>query len=253
MALARHVDDASCSDRHGVGNDTFRLRAERSETGNGRVCTITYEARDACGHTTIAAATVTSTIVAVLAVMFPGLGIGETTTSHGLTPTDVFRQYRNRDVCSSGHHRHSIDHADGGQRLGDLDLLVYFTSKWSGMSTDTELLLTFRVNDGAGEVANTGFEWGLSNNGSLRAHQSGTLMWTFDGIEPGVYSVFADARTDPVPGRAGGGNTNNNPSAVMENCAMTVFVVPAAISPPTPSATQSPPSPSPPPSPPSVA
>ncbi len=59
MALARHVDDASCSDRHGVGNDTFRLRAERSETGNGRACTITYEARDACGHTTIAAATVT--------------------------------------------------------------------------------------------------------------------------------------------------------------------------------------------------
>jgi hypothetical protein len=199
------------------------------------------------------AVAIVATIVAVLAVMFPGLGIGETTTSHGLTPTDVFSGTET-ETCAVVDTFGIAPIMPTEVSVSETsNLLVYFTSEWSGMSTDTELLLTFRVNDGAGEVANTGFEWGLTNNGSLRAHQSGTLMWTFDGIEPGVYSVFADARTDPVPGRAGGGNTNNNPSAVLENCAMTVFVVPAAISPPTPSATQSPPSPSPPPSPPSVA
>lgn len=89
------------------------------------------------------------------------------------------------------------------------------------------MLLGFRVNDDAGnEVLNTGFEWGVSND--PRLHDSGTVMWSFDGVQPGVYDVFVDARTDPVPGPAGGGNTNDDPSAGMGNCALTVFVIPVA-------------------------
>lgn len=89
------------------------------------------------------------------------------------------------------------------------------------------MLLGFRVNDDAGnEVLNTGFEWGVSND--PRLHDSGTVMWSFDGVQPGVYDVFVDARTDPVPRPAGGGNTNDDPSAGMGNCALTVFVIPAA-------------------------
>lgn len=41
-----------------VDKDTFRLRAERSETGTGRIYTLTYRATDACGNTTTASATV---------------------------------------------------------------------------------------------------------------------------------------------------------------------------------------------------
>jgi hypothetical protein len=41
-----------------VDDDTFALRAERSGTGTGRVYTITYQATDACGNSTIATATV---------------------------------------------------------------------------------------------------------------------------------------------------------------------------------------------------
>lgn len=41
-----------------VDDDTFRLRAERSESGTGRIYTITYLATDACGNTTQASATV---------------------------------------------------------------------------------------------------------------------------------------------------------------------------------------------------
>jgi predicted extracellular nuclease len=37
---------------------SFRLRAERSELGSGRVYTITYQATDACGNATLASATV---------------------------------------------------------------------------------------------------------------------------------------------------------------------------------------------------
>jgi hypothetical protein len=42
-----------------VDDDTFRLRAERSGSGTGRVYTITYRATDACGNESVATATVT--------------------------------------------------------------------------------------------------------------------------------------------------------------------------------------------------
>jgi len=103
------------------------------------------------------------------------------------------------------------------------NLLVYFSTEWSGLETDTELLPLFSVNDDEGNfVVGTPFEWGLSNN--PRIHDSGTVMWSFDAVQPGDYEVLFDARTDPVPGPRGGGN----PTAVLENCALTVFVIPVA-------------------------
>jgi endonuclease/exonuclease/phosphatase family metal-dependent hydrolase len=42
-----------------LDDDTFLLRAERSESGDGRVYTITYEASDVAGNTAIGTATVT--------------------------------------------------------------------------------------------------------------------------------------------------------------------------------------------------
>jgi predicted extracellular nuclease len=42
-----------------VDDFTFKLRAERSGTGNGRIYTITYQATDACGNSTQQSATVT--------------------------------------------------------------------------------------------------------------------------------------------------------------------------------------------------
>jgi hypothetical protein len=38
---------------------TFELRAERSDSGDGRVYTITYQVTDACGNSTVATVTVT--------------------------------------------------------------------------------------------------------------------------------------------------------------------------------------------------
>ena len=174
------------------------------------------------------AATFLGAGVALIAlVALPGVGIGEPTTSHGVTPSDVFTT---TEPASCG----DVDTFGEAPILptsvtvtGPSNLLVYFTSEWSGLEADTELLLGFRINNDAGnEVLSTGFEWGVSND--PRLHDSGTVMWSFDGVQPGVYDVFVDARTDPVPGPAGGGNTNNNPSAGMGNCALTVFVIPVA-------------------------
>lgn len=174
------------------------------------------------------AVAVVGAIVAVLGVMaLPGLSIGQTTTSHGGSPSDVFTN-------TEPEHCAEVDTfgVRGPILLTEVsvaatsNLLIYFSSEWFGLETDTELLLNFMVNDAAGDfVVGTPFEWGLSNN--PRTHDSGTVMWSFDGVQPGVYDVFVDARTDPVPGPRGGGNTNNNPHATLENCALTVFVIPA--------------------------
>ena len=107
------------------------------------------------------AAAVLGAVVALIAVIaLPGLGIGETTTSHGLTPSDVY----------------STNGPPGGEICGVVDtfgvapvlptrvtvavpsnLLVYFTSEWSGLEASTELLLNFQVHDDAGNpVASTG-------------------------------------------------------------------------------------------------
>ena len=172
---------------------------------------------------------VMAAVVSVLAVLaLPGVGIGVTTTSHGLSPTDVFTSTE-PEACAD------VDTFGEAPILptqvsvsSTSNLVVYFTSEWSGFSASTELLLGFRVSDDSGnEVDNTPFEWGVSLD-YPRLHDSGTFMWTFDGVEPGVYSVFVDARTDPVPGPPGGGNTNNNPTAGLGTCALTVFVVPVA-------------------------
>jgi hypothetical protein len=42
-----------------VDDDTFRLRAERDETGTGRIYTVTYRVTDACGNASTGSATVT--------------------------------------------------------------------------------------------------------------------------------------------------------------------------------------------------
>ena len=42
-----------------VDNYTFKLRAERSGTGGGRIYTITYQVTDNCGNSTLASAIVT--------------------------------------------------------------------------------------------------------------------------------------------------------------------------------------------------
>ncbi|MGH2750582.1 MAG: lamin tail domain-containing protein [Actinomycetota bacterium] len=53
-------DDGNTVNDIVVENDfSFRLRAERSGSGDGRVYTITYAVTDACGNTTLASATVT--------------------------------------------------------------------------------------------------------------------------------------------------------------------------------------------------
>jgi uncharacterized protein len=52
------ADGTTRNDTVVVDDDTFRLRAERVETGSGRIYTITYRATDECGNVATRGATV---------------------------------------------------------------------------------------------------------------------------------------------------------------------------------------------------
>jgi hypothetical protein len=162
---------------------------------------------------------IAAAIVAVVAVMVPGIGIGLPTTSHGGSPSDVYSTTE-PEICAATDPFGAITMVTEVSVPATSNLLVYFSAEWSGLKPSAELLLKFVVNDDAGFVVETPFEWGLSNN--PRTHDSGTVMWSFDGVDSGVYDVLVDTRTDVAGPQVG------NASAVLENCALTAMVIPVA-------------------------
>lgn len=171
------------------------------------------------------AVAVVAAIVAVLAVMgFPGVSFGVPTTVHGVSPSDVFMNTE-PEVCAE------VDLAGSGLMHTavtfdqDSHLLVYFTFEGSGFGTRTELLLGPEVADEAGDLfRGRPFEWGFVGN-AASAHTSGTVMWTFEDVPAGSYFVSMTHRVETIPSGLPGGS---HPSAVLENCALTVFVIPVA-------------------------
>ncbi len=168
-------------------------------------------------------------VVTVLAVtvLLPALGFGAQTTVHGGPPSDVFMSTE-PEICAE------VD-VDGfafmptevsfGQ---DSHLLVSFTSEYSGIAPRTELLLAFAITDQQGTfpgLASTPFEWGMPGAPTQVQHSTTTVMWSFPDMPSGSYIVWAGARVDPFPPGPGG---KGHQSAVMENCSLTVSVMPAA-------------------------
>jgi hypothetical protein len=91
------------------------------------------------------AAAVFGAVVALIAlVALPGLGIGETTTSHGLTPSDVFTSTEPGSCNPSGEKIGSEPESvlPTAVHVGEESLVVaYFTSTWSAPSGSPDELL----------------------------------------------------------------------------------------------------------------
>jgi hypothetical protein len=71
----------------------------------------------------VAAAVLGAVITLIAVVALPGLGIGQTSTSHGVTPSDVYATTGppgRGDLCSRGHLRRATGLADEGHRRGPL-------------------------------------------------------------------------------------------------------------------------------------
>lgn len=162
-------------------------------------------------------------LLGVLAV--PGLGLGETSSLTGGSPSNVFMSTE-PNVCNG-------DDKIGSEPVGLLPtavqvgqeshLLIYFTGTWSRPSgPESGLVLTLQVE--GDEFLTTSAEF-LNNTDSghdeRSAHITGTVMWSFPDIASGDYTVSA---IGVVPGFVPG--TNGQSGVNVQACSLTAFVIP---------------------------
>jgi len=161
------------------------------------------------------AVAVVAVLVAAFAVMFPGLGFGQTTSSHGGSPSDVYMQ-THPDVCVTA------TGAPGWETALEQDftlnqeshVLVYFSLEWGRLSLSEEGHVNIQL-DGGGPFDDVE-PWRFS--GTKTTRMSGTIMWAFNNVAPGDHAVDAIARVTGA----------DNPSADVNDCALTVIVTPVA-------------------------
>jgi hypothetical protein len=161
------------------------------------------------------------TIVAVLGVMV-GIGIGQTANSHGGTPTDVYMQtYEVRDEPCAAAGPDGVTVMPQQFSVEEPShVLALFRFDWVGLTAD-EVGVSHLELDGTANVEDS---WTIAPIGPRLWVAHETLMWTFPNVAPGMthtVSVYAGVYAPPPPSKAHG-----DLYAAMENCAMTVFVMP---------------------------
>lgn len=152
--------------------------------------------------------------------------IALTTTSHG-TAGDVYTA-TDPDVCQKGGDK------IGSEQLEILPMTVevaqkshlvtYLGGMWSGFENDTALILwveLFNQNSGVSRLSPS-FD---QINGVI--HNSGTIMWTFENVDPGTYTVQGLVALFPVRGEFVEHGVTDFTGANIQNCALTVLVNPA--------------------------
>lgn len=153
--------------------------------------------------------------VAVIAVMFPGIGFGETSSVVGGPPSNVFMQ-RDPGMCAM------VDSTQTAVFTMDITLdapshlLLYFTAEWGALNSREEGLLNPSLD------FDPPLEWGVSGHTIPRT--TSTVMWSWDDVPAGTHNVGVGARVEasPDPSRPPG----VQPSSGLNECALTVFVIP---------------------------
>jgi len=168
------------------------------------------------------AVAVVAAIVAVLAVMgFPGLSFGQTTFSHGGSPSDVFmRVERFPQTCDpDGVPADSVTIMPLQVEVEVRShLLVYFSFEWSMLGSHEVGQVNPEL-DGAGADSLS-----RSTGNPTGGHIGGTLMSSFPNVDPGTHTVDVFAAVGSVPG----GGAHGRLFANLESCVLTVFVIPVA-------------------------
>jgi hypothetical protein len=162
---------------------------------------------------------VVAAIVAVLAVLSPGLGLGQEVFGHGGTPTDVYTQ-TNPDTCLGAGRNGQTAMVQGFDLAATSHVVVYFTAEWARLNSRQEGHISMGL-DGRPETEVPVEGWRFS--GPV-PRTSGTVMWTFDNVGPGHHRVNVFGRVSAA------GDTNT--SADLNACALTVLVSPVTPSPP---------------------
>jgi len=163
------------------------------------------------------AVAVVAAIVAVLAAMFPGLGLGQTTSSHGGSPSDVYAQTDPNTCLAAGFHGQTAmeQFFDVGAKS---HVVVYFTFEWARLNTHEAGHISMSL-DGGSEVPVEGWR----SSGTVSSQTSGTVMWTFDHVAPGHHRVNVFGRVAFIAGDV------DKSFADLNSCSLTVFVTPVAV------------------------
>jgi len=165
---------------------------------------------------TSTAVALVAAVMASLAVALPGLG--QTTSSHGRSPSDVYMQTTpdpGNTCLNAGHNGQTAM-----QQFFDLGaeshVVVYFTFEWALLSLHERGHISMGL-DGRPETEVPAEGWRFS--GTVSSHTSGTVMWTFDNVAPGHHRVNVFARVASIQHDA------EERSADLNSCALTVFVM----------------------------
>lgn len=168
-------------------------------------------------------------ILLVLSTVFvltvAGVAFGVSTTSHGGTPTDVYTA-TDPGVCQKGEDKIGIEQLEMlpmtvtvGQ---ESHLVTYLGGMWSGFSPDSTLILWIEIVNENGSRLSPGFS---AVPGPV--HNSGTVMWTFENVDPGTYTVQGLVALFPQRGTFVPHGETTFTGANIQNCALTVFVNPS--------------------------
>ena len=169
------------------------------------------------GRTSAAIGVCVGVVFAVL--VFPGVGIGAPTTSHGGSPSDVYMKTQPApEECVGNINPDSVTAFPLEIEIASTShVLAYFTFEWHGLERGEAGLLNL-VLDGTGP----GSQYDFART-ERRINTTGTVMWSFPNVAPGTHTLEVFAWIDQV-----GSIGNPDFLAGLENCSLTAFVMPAA-------------------------
>jgi hypothetical protein len=97
-------------------------------------------------------------------------------------------------------------------------LVVSFTGGWAGLDAAEKGHVSFLLVGPGGTASSNPWSFG----GDRASRASGTVTWSFGGVAPGMYSIVAIAGV----GSSAGSGSQTPVAAELNDCALTVFVVP---------------------------
>jgi len=161
----------------------------------------------------------------VVLVAIPVAGMSDTLSVSGGTPSGVFMSVETPvarfQLCPED--PVGTDPVSFGPTTVEVGqtshVLAYFTSTWVGFERATELTVRLEISDGDGFFESSP-EW-IARGG--RGHSTGTVMWAFLDVEPGVYTVQPSANVG-----ASQGAVNSGDGATLHTCALSAFVIPVS-------------------------
>ena len=168
------------------------------------------------------AVAVVAAIVAVLAVMFPGLGLGQTTSIHGGVPSDVFTLMKDKDCAPIGVTADGVGVMPLQLDVGtESNLLVYFSFELAGLDVYERVQVNPQLDGTAGGTAAADFDW-LFTGGNFNDVTSSTVMSSFPDVEAGPHTVDIYAAVSRK------GQVSGQLHADLADCVLTVFAIPVA-------------------------